>query len=252
MTVGVFLLGLAGVASAYLWGGLSETSLALEYQARSDIFWRQVGEHLALTGAGLAIGLVIGVPLGIWAARSRRARTITLQTTSVIQTIPSLALLGLLIAPLAALVAAYPFLADLGVRGIGAVPAVIALTLYSLLPIVRNTYTGLIEVSPAAKDAGRGMGMNGRQLLGRVEAPLALPLIFEGVRIASVLLIGITALTALVGAGGLGVFIFEGLNQAAPDLILLGALPTVALAMLADRSVRLLAGVVVPKGVRHT
>ena len=159
-------------------------------------------------------------------------------------------MLGLLIAPLAALAAAYPFLADLGVRGIGVTPAVIALTLYALLPIVRNTYTGLIEVDAGAIDAGLGMGMSRRQLLVRVEMPLALPLVLEGVRLAAVMLIGITALTALNGAGGLGFFIFEGLNQAAPDLILLGALPTIALAVVVDQALRLLARLAVPEGVR--
>lgn len=252
LTRGALLaLPLAAAAAAVAWGGLDATSLAREFGIRADRFWAQAAEHLALTGSALAIGLAIGLPLGIWATRSRRVRNAALYVTSIIQTVPSLAVLGLLIAPLAALAAAYPALARLGIRGIGTTPAVIALTLYALLPIVRNTYTGLAEVDPGAIDAGLGMGMSRRQLLARVEIPLALPLIFEGVRLAAVLLVGITALTALNGAGGLGFFIFEGLNQAAPDLILLGSIPTIALAVMLDLSLRLAARLAVPLGVRR-
>ena len=152
----------------------------------------------------------------------------------VIQTIPSLALLGLLVVPLSALGQAVPFLRTLGVRGIGAAPGLVALTLYALLPVIRNTYIGLTGVDPAVVDAGRGMGMSRGQLLTRVEFPLALPLIMEGVRTAAVLLIGITTLTAFAGARNLGVLIIEGIGQFAPDLILLGALPTIMLAVTAD------------------
>jgi osmoprotectant transport system permease protein len=243
-------LALAGVVAALAWGGLDQTSLAREFGVRAERFWTQALEHLVLTGAGLGIGLAVGLPLGVWATRNRAVRRVALYVVSIIQTIPSLAVLGLLIAPLAALAAAFPVLAALGVRGIGVTPAVIALTLYALLPIVRNTYTGLSEVSEGVKEAGRGMGMSRGQLLARVELPLALPLIFEGVRLAAVLLVGITALTALNGAGGLGFFIFEGLNQAAPDLILLGSLPTIALAVLLDQLLRVVARVAVPEGVR--
>jgi osmoprotectant transport system permease protein len=129
-------------------------------------------------------------------------------------------------------------LAALGVRGIGVAPALLALTLYSLLPIVRNTLTGLQSTPLAAVSAGRGMGMSDRQLLLRVEVPLALPLIIEGVRGAAVLVIGITTVAFLIGAGGLGVFIQRGIDQVVPDLVLLGALPVIALALLADAGLR--------------
>ncbi|GAB4276832.1 MAG: ABC transporter permease [Coriobacteriia bacterium] len=241
---------LVAVAAAVAFGGLDQTSLARELSIRTDRFWTQALEHVYLTGAGLGLGLLVGVPLGVWASRNKIVRDISLYTVSIIQTIPSLAVLGLLIAPLAALAAAYPVLAALGVRGIGTTPAVIALTLYALLPIVRNTYTGLIEVDEAARDAALGMGMSRWQLLRRVEIPLALPLLIEGVRLAAVLLVGITALTALNGAGGLGFFIFEGLNQAAPDLILLGSLPTIALAVVFDLALRAMARLLVPEGLR--
>jgi len=133
---------------------------------------------------------------------------------------------------------------------VGATPALIALVLYSLLPIVHNTYAGLRQVSPAALDAGLGMGMNRRQLSWKVEYPLALPLIGEGVRTATVQSIGNTAVAALIGAGGLGHFIFQGLGQAAPDLILLGALPVIALALTADLLMRGLIRILTPRGLR--
>ncbi len=241
---------LLGIVAAVAWGGLDSVSLVVEYGVRSGVFWPNTAAHLRLAGTSLAFGLLIGIPLGVMAARNEHVRRVALSVTGVIQTIPSLAMLGLLIAPLAALSQAYPALREVGIRGIGDTPALIALTLYALLPIVRNTYVGLAEVDPAATDAGRGMGMSRGQLLWRVEMPLAMPLVFEGVRAAAVLLVGITAVTALVGARNLGSFIFEGLGQAAPDLILLGALPIIVLAVIADASLTILARIVIPKGVR--
>lgn len=238
------------IVAALVWGGLDRISLAREFAVRADSFLQLLGGHLALAGAGLALGALIGVPLGQWATRDRHVRAVVLGVTGVIQTVPSLALLGLLIIPLSALSTAVPFLRDMGVRGIGAAPGVVALTLYALLPIVRNTYVGLSEVDPAAIDAGRGMGMSARQLLMRVELPLALPLIMEGLRTASVLLIGITTLTVFAGARNLGVLIFEGLGQFAPDLILLGSLPVIALAVIADAALTALAKALTPEGVR--
>jgi osmoprotectant transport system permease protein len=236
--------------AAVAFGGLDTISLAAEYGIRTAVFWPSVIAHLRLAGVSLVLGLAMGVPLGIIAARDARIRRVALGVTGIIQTIPSLAMLGLLIAPLAALSAAYPVLRQLGIRGIGETPAMIALTLYALLPIVRNTYVGLAEVDPAVVDAGRGMGMSRGQLLWRVEMPLALPLVLEGVRAGAVLLVGITAVTALVGARNLGSFIFEGLGQAAPDLILLGALPIIVLAIVADVGLSFIADAVTPKGVR--
>ena len=166
------------------------------------------------------------------------------------ETIPSLALFGLIIAPLSALSFAYPALRDIGIRGVGAAPALIALVLYSLLPIVHNTFAGVRQVGPAALDAGRGMGMSPRQLSWRVEYPLALPLIGEGVRTATVQSVGNTAVAALIGAGGLGHFIFQGLGQAAPDLILLGALAVIALALAIDVIARSLIHALTPKALR--
>jgi osmoprotectant transport system permease protein len=199
-----------------------------------------VGQHLTLAGSSLLFGLLLGIPLAVAAARWRPVRDATLGVVGVIQTVPSMALLGLLVIPLAAA----------GLPGIGPLPAIIALTLYSLLPIVRNTYIGLSGVDPAVVDAGRGMGMSRAELLFKVEAPLALPLAIEGIRAAAVLVIGITAVTAFVGAGGLGVLVFLGWGQQADDLILLGAIPMVVLSLLADAGLRALAAYAVSPGIR--
>ena len=142
-------------------------------------------------------------------------------------------------------------LASVGVRGIGSAPALIALTLYALLPIVRNTYTGLKGVPSAATEAGRGMGMSPRQLLLRVQLPLALPLVVEGLRAAAVLTIGTTTVAYLIGAGGLGVFIQRGIDQVVPDLVLLGAIPIILLALLVDGLLRILGTALTPRGVRE-
>lgn len=242
--------GIVAVVLAFALGGLDQLSLAREYVVRAGSFWQLALGHVTLAAAALAAGLVIGVPLGLAATRNRRVRAVVLGVTGIIQTVPSLALLGLLVVPLAALGVAYPVLRELGIRGIGAAPGLIALTLYALLPIVRNTYVGLSEVDPGAIDAGRGMGMSSAQLLTRVELPLALPLIIEGVRTAAVLLVGITTLTVFAGARNLGILIFEGLGQFAPDLILLGAIPTIALALIADLGLSALGRALTPEGVR--
>jgi osmoprotectant transport system permease protein len=241
---------LAGFAGGWAYGGLSQVSIGREYATHSDVFWQLAAQHVALAGAALLFGTVIGVPIGIAAARRPRLRAVSLGVTGILETVPSLALLGLLIAPLAALAAAYPVLGAAGISGIGAAPALIALTTYTLLPIVRGTYVALVSVDPALLDAAAGMGMSRRQRFARVELPLALPLVIEGIRVAIVLIIGITTVTAFVGEGGFGALIFQGVGQNAPDLILLGALPVIALAVLADYALRAVAIGVTPRGVR--
>jgi len=148
---------------------------------------------------------------------------------NIVQTVPSIALFGILIAPLGYLATHVPLAAALGIRGIGAAPAFIALFLYSLLPVVANTVTGLNQVPAAVTDAARGMGLSVRQRLWQVELPLALPVMLAGIRIALVQNIGLATVAALIGGGGFGTFVFQGIGQTAIDLVLLGALPTVAL-----------------------
>ena len=159
-----------------------------------------------------------------------RLRAGVLGTLNVIQTIPAIALFGILMAPLGALAAAVPWAGELGIRGIGAAPAAVALFLYSLLPIVANTVVGLKRVSRAAVDAAHGMGMTRWQVLSRIELLLALPVILTGVRVVLVQNIGMVTVAALIGGGGLGTFVFQGIGQTAIDLVLLGAIPIVVLA----------------------
>jgi osmoprotectant transport system permease protein len=153
-----------------------------------------------------------------------------LNVLNAIQTIPSIALFGILIAPLGWIAANVPGAAAIGIHGIGAAPAFLALFLYSLLPVVANTVVGLAGVPPEANDAARGVGMTERQRLFQVEFPLALPVILTGIRIVLVQNIGMATIAALIGGGGFGVFVFQGIGQTAADLVLLGAVPTVALA----------------------
>jgi osmoprotectant transport system permease protein len=158
----------------------------------------------------------------------------------IIQTIPSIALFGALIAPLSALGARFPFIREAGVAGTGPAPAIIALTLYSLAPLVRIFVTGLSEVAPEPKEAALGLGFDRRQLFLAVELPLAAPALISGLRVVVIQAIGLATVAALIGAGGLGVFVFQGIGQYALDLVLLGAIPVILLALAADLSFQLL------------
>jgi osmoprotectant transport system permease protein len=178
-------------------------------------------EHLFLVGVAIAIAIIIGIPLGILITRQKQLRQPILGIANILQTIPSLALFGLLI-PVPV------------IGGIGVIPAIVALTLYSFLPIIRNTYTGITGVDPAIREAGRGMGMTDRQLLLQVEIPLAMGVILAGVRVATVISIGIATIAAAIGAGGLGVFIFRGIAVVNNQLILAGAVPAAVIALVAD------------------
>ncbi|MCA1941464.1 MAG: ABC transporter permease, partial [Caenispirillum bisanense] len=194
--------------------------------------------------------LLLGLPLGLLARRRATVRGGLFGLLNFFQTIPSIALFALLVAPLSALGDAVPLLKAVGIKGIGAAPAVIALVMYSLLPIVRNTYAGFAGVPAAAVEAARGMGMTQRQVLWRVEVPLALPVILSGLRIVMVQAIGLTVVAGLIGAGGLGTFIFQGLGQYAIDLVLLGAIPTIFLAVTADFFLQILVALSKPEGAR--
>lgn len=180
-----------------------------------------VGQHLYLVAVSTAVAILIGVPLGVLLTRRPAWRGPVLGLANVFQTIPSLALFGFLI-PL-------PF-----IGGIGARTALVALVVYALLPIVRNTYTGIAGVDPAIRDAGRGMGMTDWQLLVLVELPLGLGVILAGVRVATVVAVGTATIAAAIGAGGLGVYIFRGVATVNDTLILAGALPAALIALAAD------------------
>jgi osmoprotectant transport system permease protein len=221
-------LGVALLALAH--GTFDHLSIRREYAVNATRFAHEGARHVALAAGSLGAALVAGLPLGILCYRVPRLRAAVLGTLNLIQTIPGIALFGMLMAPLGALAAAVPLAAQLGIRGIGAAPAVVALFLYSLLPIVANTVAGLRRVPRAAVDAAQGMGMTSAEVLTRIELPLALPVILTGVRIVLVQNIGMVTVAALIGGGGLGTFVFQGIGQTAIDLVLLGAIPIVVLA----------------------
>ncbi len=180
-------------------------------------------EHLWLVGVSMLLALAIGVPLGILLTRQPRWKAIVLGSTNVVQTIPSLALFGLLL-PL-------PWLGARADR-----LAIVALALYALLPIVRNTYVGIAGISPPVREAAIAMGLTSGQLLWHVELPLALPVMLSGIRVAMVITIGVATIAAAIGAGGLGEFIFRGIAMVDNGVILAGAIPAALMALAADLS----------------
>ncbi|NNE67911.1 MAG: ABC transporter permease subunit [Pyrinomonadaceae bacterium] len=188
--------------------------------ARIPITLRLLGEHLLLTGIAVLLGILVAVPIGIWLAQKEAFSGVVLGAAGVIQTIPSLALLA--------------FMIPIPLLGLSMQSAIVALFLYSLLPIVRNTFTGIKEVDPDVVEAGEGMGLTSRELLRHVQLPLAMPTIMAGIRTATVISIGVATLAAFIGAGGLGEPIITGLQLNSPRLILAGAIPAALLALLAD------------------
>lgn len=195
-------------------------------QNRAEV-WQLTLEHLWMVGIAMAIAVAIGVPVGIWLTRRQVMEKPVLGIANVIQTIPSLALFGFLLPA--------PWIGARAER-----IAVLALVLYALLPVIRNTYVGIMGVDRAVVEAGRGMGMTGRQLLFQVELPLALSVIIAGVRVAAVISVGLATIAAAIGAGGLGEFIFRGLAMVNNVVILAGAVPAAVLALLADFGLGLL------------
>ncbi len=190
------------------------------WERRAEIF-TYTGQHVALVVVSTVIAVAVGVPLGVWLTRHPRLARPVLGLAGVVQTIPSLALFGFLI-PL-------PLLG-----GIGARTAIVALVVYALLPILRNTHAGILSVDPAVVEAATGLGLTARQRLWWVELPLALPVVLAGVRIATVISIGLATIAAAIGAGGLGVLIYRGIAVVDDRLILAGAVPAALLALAAD------------------
>ncbi|WP_419959708.1 ABC transporter permease [Psychrobacillus sp. BM2] len=202
-------------------------------QSRSDLIQEAFLQHIYLSFIALAIGIAIALPLGILVARYRRIAEPVIGITAIFQTIPSLALFGFLV----------PLI------GIGAKTALIALIIYTLLPILRNTYTGISNIDESMIEAGRGMGMTKSQLLWQIQFPLALPFIMAGIRTATVLTVGIATLATFVGAGGLGDVIYRGLQSYNNSLVLAGALPVALLAILFDLILKWIEKRVTPKGM---
>ncbi|ESY58043.1 MULTISPECIES: ABC transporter permease [unclassified Mesorhizobium] len=231
--VGVLVVAALAIGLLLISGQWDSLSILKEYANRADSFWAEGSKHITLALGSLAAAVIVGLPLGILCHRVERLRAGVLNVLNIVQTIPSIALFGLLIAPLGWVATHVPGAAALGIRGIGTAPAFVALFLYSLLPVVANTVVGLAGVPRAADDAARGMGMTDGQRLFGVEFPLAFPVILTGIRIVLVQNIGLATIAALIGGGGFGVFVFQGVGQTAMDLVLLGAVPTVALAFAA-------------------
>nr|WP_283949630.1 ABC transporter permease [Limobrevibacterium gyesilva] len=240
---------IAGPATAVIAAGaVDQLSLAKEYANQRDIFFDAVVRHGEIVVAALLPTVLAGIPLGVATHRRRALRSVLFPVLNIIQTIPSIALFGLLMAPLSGLADALPWLAGLGISGIGMAPAVVALVLYSLLPVVRNTVAGLAGVPAPVREAALGMGMTPGQVFWRIDAPLALPVLLSGVRITAVQAVGLAAVAALIGAGGLGAIMFRGLFANALDLVLLGAIPVILLAVLVDLLMRLLIALTTRRG----
>lgn len=192
---------------------------------------RLIWEHLYISLTALGLGVIVAVPLGIALTRTNKIATVVIGLASILQTVPSLALLALMI----------PFF------GVGPVPAIIALFIYSLLPILRNTYTGMKGVNPSLVDAAKGMGMTEMQLVKKVELPQAAPVIMAGIRLSGTYVIAWAALASFIGAGGLGDFIFNGLNLFIPELIIGGTIPVTILALAVDFGLGRLEKMVTPR-----
>ena len=198
-----------------------------------DIFGALI-QHMKITGIAVAFAILIGVPIGIWISKKQNVAGFVLGVANIMQTIPSLALFGLIIP----------------IMGIGFKPSVFVLLLYALMPIIKNTYIGITTVDAAVIEAGRGMGMTRMQILKMIEVPLSLPMIMGGIRISTVINIGTATIAALIGAGGLGDFIFRGISMADNMMILTGAIPTALLALVMDALLNFVEVKLTPKGLK--
>jgi len=215
-------------------GELHSLSLLKEYANREDIFNAALAQHLTLLAGTLVPALLIGVPLGLLCYRRPTTQGPVFAVLNVIQTVPSVALFGLLIAPLAVLTRAWPWLSSLGIAGTGMTPALIALVLYALLPLARGVLAGLSQVPAEVLESADAMGMNTRQRFWQIQLPLALPVLLRGLRVVAVQTVGMAVIAALIGAGGFGALVFQGLLSSALDLVLLGVIPTIVLAVVVD------------------
>lgn len=215
-------------------GELNALSLLKEYANRQEVFNAALAQHLTLLLGALVPALLIGVPLGILCYRRPTSQGPVFTVLNVIQTVPSVALFGLLIAPLAGLTRAWPWLSSLGIAGTGMTPALIALVLYALLPLARGVLAGLGQVPAEVLESADAMGMNTRQRFWQIQLPLALPVLLRGLRVVAVQTVGMAVIAALIGAGGFGALVFQGLLSSALDLVLLGVIPTIVLAVVVD------------------
>ena len=201
--------------------------------------WALTVEHIQIVTLSILLGTAIGVPIGIFISRNDRTAEKVIAAANILMTTPSIALFGLML----------PILSLIG-HGMGKVPAIMALVLYSQLPIIRNTYAGIKNIPPVLTDAGIGMGFPHWSRLKEVEVPLAIPVIIAGIRTAAVMNIGIAAIAAYIGAGGLGVFIQQGIARAYDEMILAGAILVGVLAILVDAGMALIEKLLTPRGIK--
>jgi osmoprotectant transport system permease protein len=247
------ILAALGLAAYTVWSGSPTPNLILasfQRELQSGGLQLRLGQHLWLAGAGVFLSVVLGVLLGIWGYYNPRVGQVALYLSGVVLTIPSLALFTMLMDPYSVLAQHFPVLRQYGVAGLGPAPAITGLTLYGLLPVIRNTYVGLRGVPVAQVDAAVGMGMTPGQVLLQVLLPRAFPVIMAGIRSSAVMLIGIATLAQLIGAGGLGYYILSGINRSSVALILLGAIPAVVLAYGADMLLQAIGRWLTPRGLR--
>ncbi|AFM20830.1 ABC-type proline/glycine betaine transport system, permease component [Acetomicrobium mobile DSM 13181] len=203
---------------------------------RQDQIMELTAQHVYLTFIAVIFAILVAVPLGIFITRFERAAGVVVGIANAVQALPSLALLGFLIP----------------VLGIGSKPSIVMIFLYSLLPIIKNTYTGLANVDRAILEAGRGMGMTNWQLMRMVQLPLALPVIMAGIRISAVTAVGLTTIAALIGAGGLGQLIYRGISMVNNKMIITGAVPAMVLTLVVDYILNILERAVTPKGIKKS
>ncbi|NLC65445.1 MAG: ABC transporter permease [Clostridium sp.] len=232
-----FIAIFAALSYLMITGAFDDLSIIKEYNIKKTQFIDNLRIHALLTFGSVISGAIIAIPLGFLAYSKKKLEGKIMIPLSIIETIPSLSLFGILLVPLSGL-GRLPFFNALGVSGIGWAPAYVALTLYTLLPIGRNTLTGFYSVDRNIIEAAKGMGMSKSQILKKIELPLAFPVIFTGIRIAFIQTIGGAVLAGLVGGGGMGTFVFLGLGEASPDLILLGVLPIVFFTVVLDYILR--------------
>jgi len=209
------------------------------YLANYDEVLYKTIEHILLVFFAVGFAIIVGVSLGIYITQHKKLAKYVLYVTSLIITIPSIALFGLMI----------PILSLIN-QGIGYLPAIIAVFLYSLLPIVRNTYTAILNIDPALKEAALGMGMTKSEILFKIEIPLSIPIIMAGVRYATVLNIGVMAIAAYIGAGGLGTFISAGISQSNQVQLIVGAISVSILAIIADYILLFIQNMMTSKGLK--
>ncbi|WP_422478286.1 ABC transporter permease [Pleomorphochaeta sp. DL1XJH-081] len=235
----------------YSSGIFNRMGMVLEAKNLGPRLYNETIAHIRLTTISIGISVIIGIPIAFASYQSSRLKKMVFPILNVLQTIPGIALFGLLIAPLAALSQAFPVLRSWGIKGIGNTPAIIALSMYALYPIIRYSFTAFSSIESSVILAAKGIGMSQKQVWKLVRFPLSTPGVLHGVRVAMVQTIGNATLAKLIGGDGLGVLVFEGLGQASVDMVLLGMLLIIALTLASDRIFQIAIFFLTPKALRR-